>query len=85
MTKFYVLLITLLVVYLYYTVHSFLYIQKSQIFSRRIKIIHLIAIWIVPFIWAYLLKASMQPAPGSYQVERKGPDEPFFDAYDNSG
>jgi hypothetical protein len=49
------------------------------------KAFHYFMIWALPFLWIWLLKSLVKPTPGSYEVEKKEKDEPFFDAYTASG
>jgi hypothetical protein len=63
--------------YLIFTLRYFFCFKKNIIFSGQIRTIHLIMMWIVPFIWILILKALTKTTPGSYEVEKKEEPEPF--------
>ncbi|HSN09712.1 MAG TPA: hypothetical protein VLS85_11785 [Hanamia sp.] len=48
----------------------FLLLKKS-FFSGKIKIFHLVLIWVIPFFGILILKSLTKPAPGSYEVEKR--------------
>ena len=72
-----VILSVFVIAYLIFTIRNFRELRKSIIFTNRVKVLHLIMIWLVPFAWALLLKALSKSAPGSYQVEEKIDPKPF--------
>jgi hypothetical protein len=61
------------------TIRYFLVFRKNKIFTGKVKTLHLIIIWLIPFIWIILLKNLTKMNPGSYQVENKEPSIPFSD------
>lgn len=63
--------------YLIFTLRYFFKFKKNIIFSGRIKIFHLIMIWVVPFFWILLLKALTKTTPGSHEIENKEEPESF--------
>jgi hypothetical protein len=65
--------------YLLFTIYHFRLLQKSELYTPAVKIFHLVMIWLVPFVWALLLKALSRSAPGSYEVEKKEEPTPFSD------
>ncbi len=83
--KFFIGLIAIILLYLFviYTLTYGEEIKKSPMFSMKLKLFHLIMIWIIPFLWIVLLKILTKPAPGSYEIDNKQDNEPFSDAYRN--
>lgn len=65
--------------YLIFTARYFILLQKEIIFSKRMKIIHSILIWLIPFVWILLLKGLAKRIPGSHEVEKKEDPKPFSD------
>jgi hypothetical protein len=65
--------------YLIFTTLYFISLQKEIIFSKRMKIIHCILIWFIPFVWIFLLKGLTKRTPGSYEIEPKEDPKPFLD------
>ena len=63
--------------YLIFTILNFRELRKSIIFTRWVKVFHLVMIWIIPFAWVLFLKALSKSAPGSYEVEQKADPAPF--------
>ena len=63
--------------YLIFTIRYFRVLKKNIVFSNGARVFHLIMIWLVPFIWALLLKALTKSTPGSYEVEEKEESQPF--------
>ena len=72
-----IILSSIAVFYLVFTIQYFLVLKKNIIFSGWIKRLHLIMIWLIPFVWILLLKALTQNTPGSYEIENKEEPEPF--------
>ena len=71
-------IITLLVIgYLVFTIRHFRLLKKNIVFSRRVKVFHLVMIWLVPFVWALMLRGLTRSTPGSHEVEEKVDPEPF--------
>ena len=73
-----------LIIYLIYTVKYAKKLEKNILFSKRLKILHGILIWLLPFVWILLIKIFTKPTPGSYKVENKKDNDPFFDVYENT-
>ena len=69
----------LLIFYLIFTISFFISLRKNIIFSGKIKVFHLIMIWVIPFLWILILKSLIKSSPGSYEVENKSEPRPFSD------
>src|SRR5450631_4418134 len=41
--------------------------------------VHLVLIWLIPFLWILLLKALTKATPGSFEIENKESPIPFSD------
>lgn len=66
--------------YLIFTIRYFLAFKKNHtIFAGKIKIFHLVMMWVIPFFWILILKSLTKPTPGSYEVEKKENPQPFSD------
>jgi hypothetical protein len=76
----YSVLIIASVVYLIYTIRYFFILRKSIYFSKKIKIVHLILIWVIPFLWIIFLKGLIEPTKGSYEFEDKKSQEPMTES-----
>jgi hypothetical protein len=77
----------ILVAFVFYLVNTISYSQflrKSKVFTGKIKILHLILIWLIPFVWIFILKNLTKTTPGSYQVENKESSVPFSDNNDDA-
>ena len=72
-----IILSVFVIAYLIFTIRNFQELKKNTIFTHRVKVFHLIMIWLIPFVWALLLKALSKSAPGSYEVEEKADPKPF--------
>ncbi|MDB5200800.1 MAG: hypothetical protein JWQ27_209 [Ferruginibacter sp.] len=68
---------TLLVAYAVFTIRYNRVLRKNEIFSKGLRIFHQIMIWLVPFVWALLLKGLSKSAPGSHEVDNKVDPQPF--------
>lgn len=71
----------LLLFYLFYTLRYFKTLKSTVLFTRTVKRFHMIAIWVVPFIWILLLKAITKPTPGSYEVAEKHEPDSWSEQY----
>jgi hypothetical protein len=65
------------VAYLVFTTRYAVFLKKEILFTKRVKILHSILIWLIPFVWIVLLKALAKRTPGSYEIEEKRDPEPF--------
>lgn len=65
------------VCYFIFTIRFFNRLKKETIFDKKVRIFHLLMIWIIPFVWALMLKALLTSTPGSYEVEKKSEPKPF--------
>jgi hypothetical protein len=58
-----------------YIIYSLIYSQEffrtNRYYSKRQKNVHLILIWLIPFIWVLLLKSLNKPTPGSHYFSEK--------------
>jgi hypothetical protein len=69
----------ILIAYLYFSIKTQKKILKYHVFNRQQKIIHSILVWLLPFIWGYVLRAVMNPTPGSAEMYNKRQDQqPHF-------
>ena len=71
------IIIAFTIAYLIFTIRHFRILKKNIVFSPRVKVFHLIMIWLVPFVWALLLRGLTKSTPGSHEVEEKVDPEPF--------
>lgn len=70
--------------FIFYFVYTFRYYQKlkeSVLFTKGVKLFHLMAIWVLPFIWILLLKGVTKRTPGSHEIKTKNPETPWSDPY----
>jgi hypothetical protein len=62
-------------VYIIYSIRYLIHFIQNKYFTGRLKIFHIVMIFLVPFIWIILLKNLFKPTPGSYQfIDKKDPD-----------
>jgi len=73
-----------IIFYFIFTIRYFFVFRKNVIFTGKIKVFHLVMMWLIPFIWILILKALTKSTPGSYQIEKKGAAIPFSDNDDDS-
>lgn len=69
----------IVIFYFIFTIQYFLSFRKTLIFSGRVKMFHLVMIWIIPFVWILILKSLTRSTPGSYEIEKKSEPQPFSD------
>ena len=69
----------IIIFYLIFTIRYFIVLRKNVIFVGKIKVFHLIMIWLIPFIWILILKSLTKSTPGSYEIENKAEPKPFSD------
>ena len=65
--------------YFVITFHYSLFFRKNVNFTGKIRGLHLVLIWLIPFIWIFILKNFTKTRPGSYEVENKEAPIPFSD------
>ena len=75
----YLLISAVIVFYFIFTTRYYFAFKKNIIFTGKVKVLHLVLIWLIPFIWIFILKSLTKVTPGSYQVENKGNSKPFSD------
>jgi len=63
--------------YLIFTARYFVSLQGNIVFSKRMKLVHSILIWLIPFVWIFLLKGLTKRTPGSHEIEQKEEPQPF--------
>jgi hypothetical protein len=78
------LILVIILFYLVFTIRYFGKLQRSIIFTGRVKYFHLIMVWLVPFAWILLLKTLTKSTPGSYEVDSKVTPKPFSDNNDDA-
>lgn len=65
-------LIIICVFYFLFTLRfAIVFNQQDVFFSGRLKLLHNIGIWLIPFIWIAVLKQLSKPTQGSHQYKRK--------------
>jgi hypothetical protein len=60
-----IILIPVLTFYLVYTIRYTRAFKKNKLFGKRIKLIHYILFWAVPFLWILLIKNISKDIPGT--------------------
>jgi len=78
----YSILFLLVILYLIYTIRYIKKIRNNILFSKRLKIFHGIMIWLIPFLWIFLIENFTKTASGSYKIEKKEEDVPYYNPYD---
>ena len=68
-----------IIFYFIITFRYFLVLRKNVIFTGKIKALHLVLIWLIPFIWIFILRSLAKATPSSYEVETKDSSKPFSD------
>jgi hypothetical protein len=69
------ILSVILMVYFIYTIRYLIQFNRSDYFTGRLKSLHIVLIWLIPFVWIILLKNLFKTTPGSHQFgDKKGPD-----------
>jgi hypothetical protein len=74
-------LIALAIFYLAYTIRYSIAFNKSILFSKKLKVLHIFLFFLIPFIWIILLKELSKSTPGSYEFPNKSDMQPNTDAY----
>ena len=74
-----VIIIGVIIFYFAFTLRYFFEFKKNLIFTGKVKIFHLIMIWVIPFLWILVLKSLTKDTPGSYEIEDKSNTKPFSD------
>jgi hypothetical protein len=63
------------IVYIIYTIRYLILFNQKGYFAGRLKMFHILMMWLIPFIWIILLKNLFKPTPGSYHfIDKKDPD-----------
>ncbi len=84
-TIWFYFLLLLVLVYLVVTVRYSVTLLKSPVLPKRLRYLHLVLIWAIPFVWIMLLRILTGPTPGSYGIDRNKDEKPFFDVFRNLG
>ena len=71
LTVKYIIVISVVAFYLYYTISYTLKFRKSKIYKGRIRVFHYIMFWLVPFVWVWFIKNLSKSAKGSNEIENK--------------
>lgn len=67
----YVFLAIVFLPYLFISVKYQIRIIETVIWSRKQKIWNSLLLWLVPYIWAILIKEALEPIGGSVKSDRK--------------
>ena len=68
------------IIFICYFIFTFRYsriLRKSLLFTSKLRLFHMVMIWIIPFVWVLILIALSKQTPGSYEVENKIEPQPF--------
>lgn len=82
--KIYIQLL-LVLVYLVVTVRYSFTLLKSPVLPKRLRYLHLVLIWAIPFVCIIFLRSVTRHTPGSYGIDRNKDEKPFFDVFKNMG
>ncbi|KYP14139.1 MAG: hypothetical protein A1D16_20010 [Flavihumibacter sp. CACIAM 22H1] len=52
-----------------------------SVFSKRLRYLHPVLVWLIPFVWIIILRILTRPTPGSYEIDKSKDEKPFFDAF----
>jgi hypothetical protein len=67
-----VLFYTFLAIYIIFSlVQSAEFYREDVFYSGKIKLIHLVLIWLIPFVYAILLSSLRQKTKGSFDPDKK--------------
>lgn len=71
-----IIIILLLCVHAIYTLdYSIKFYKTDKFYSKRQKLVHLMLIWLIPFLWIMLLKAIATPTLGSSHHDKHDREE----------
>ena len=76
----YLVLILIIIIYVVYTIRFTKELKTSRLFSKKVKTIHFILIWLIPFLWVFVLKNLTKSIPGSHEFENKKDADPFTES-----
>ena len=76
-----IVLLVSVFIYLIYTFRYALILRNSLLFTGRLKVLHHVLIWLIPFVWIWLLKSFSKTEPGSHEVPEKADHIPFDNAH----
>ena len=77
----YILALSVVVCYLYYTIGYTSKFRKNRLYSGKIKTLHYILFWLIPFVWIWLINALSKTAKGSHEIKKKTDPESFGGHY----
>lgn len=66
--------------YLFYTIHYTFVLFKNVFLTGRQRIINLVLIWLIPFIWILFLKTFFKSVPGSHQIKKRKDTDRFIES-----
>jgi hypothetical protein len=78
------IIIVAIITYFIITLRYSFVLRKSVVLTGKIKTLHLVLIWLIPFVWIFILKTLIKRTPGSYEVEKKETPIPFSDNDDDA-
>ena len=84
--KFLFFLIPITIFYLIYTIKYSIEFKKNILYSKKVKILHHILFWLIPFVWIILIKAMSANTKGTdYYYRNRGwmEDDTKPNTYDN--
>jgi len=61
----------MILAYLYVSIRNQIRISKSDMINKKQKVINSLLLWMIPFIWAIIVKESLKPLDGSLLSNRK--------------
>ncbi len=72
-------LIAISLAYLIYTLNFTLKFNKTNIyFTKNQKVLQIILMWLIPFLWIIIIKTIIKPTPGSDHFIKKKDDDGSF-------
>lgn len=77
----YIVAFSIVSFYLFVTIRYSLKFSKSNLFPRKVKLLHFVMLWLIPFFWILLLKNLHKTMPGSHEVPQKEDPVPFSKGY----
>lgn len=66
--------------YLVYTINYTFVLFKNVFLTGRQKMINLVLIWLIPFIWILFLKTFFKSVPGSHQIKNRKDGDSFIES-----
>jgi hypothetical protein len=67
--------------YFIYTLNFAIRFNRTDTyFTRNVRLLHHVLIWLVPFFWIMIVKTLIDPTPGSHQLKKRNPDGSFYES-----